>query len=307
MTFNNHQEAEENGHNHTDVKNISSTRLFWVIVLNFGITLAQILGGIISGSLSLISDALHNFTDAISIIISYIAIKLSSKETSLIHTFGLKRAEILAAFINSAVLVGISCYLFVETVKKFISPTHITGSLMLIVAIIGLTGNLISIFLLESHSKQNINIKSAYLHMLADAITSVAVIAGAIGIIFFKIYWIDPLLTILIGLYVLKESYSILKKSTHILMQGTPAEISPEDIKTNIEKLDNVKNVHHIHMWALNEDDIFLEAHVELSDVMLSETCKIKDKIDEIVKEYKIMHTTVQFETDVCCNKNILN
>jgi len=231
----------------------SGRRLFWVILLNIIITVAEILGGIVSGSLSLISDALHNFSDAVSVVISYIAIQLSSKETSIKHTFGLKRAEVLAAFINSSVLVGVSIYLFYHAVIKLITPEVISGNIMLIVATIGLAGNVLSIFLLESGSKDNMNIRSAYLHMLSDAVSSFAVILGAIFIIFFKIYWIDPVLTILIGLYVLKESFEILRRTTHILMEGAPLNISPDDIKVVLEDKFDVKNVHHIHLWTVGE------------------------------------------------------
>lgn len=300
------EHSNEHKHNHVDVNKISATRLFWVIVLNFGITLAEIIGGIVSGSLSLISDALHNFSDAIAIIISYIAVKLSGKKVSPEHTFGLKRSEILAAFINSSVLVGVSCYLFYEAVIKFIQTEEIHGSTMLVVAILGLLGNVLSIFFLGGHSEENMNIKSAYLHMLSDAVSSVAVILGALGIIFFKIYWIDPVLTVIIALYVLRESFKILKRSTHILMQGAPLDISVETIKEELETIEDVDNVHHIHLWALDEKNIFLEAHIELPEMNLSETCPIKTKIDEKLKMFRITHCTIQFETSVCNEKNIL-
>lgn len=301
-----HDHDHDHSHSHVDVTRISATKLFWVIVLNFGITFAEIVGGVISGSLSLVSDALHNFSDAIAVIISYIAVKLSAKKVSIEHTFGFKRSEILAAFINSSVLVGVSCYLFYQAVLKFIQPEEIHGSIMLTVAIVGLLGNVLSMLFLGGHSEENMNIKSAYLHMLSDAVSSVAVILGAIGIIFFKIYWIDPVLTILIGLYVLRESFRILKRSTHILMQGAPLDISVENIKNELENIEKIDNVHHIHLWTLDEKNIFLEAHVELPDMSLSKTCEIKAKIDEKLKIFRITHCTIQFETSVCNEKNTL-
>jgi cobalt-zinc-cadmium efflux system protein len=306
----NHEHGHEcNGHhhhNHIDVSEVSGKKLFWVILLNFGITFAEIIGGIISGSLSLISDALHNFSDAIAVIISYIALKLGQKENSLKHTFGLKRTEILAALLNSAVLVGISVFLFFEAFKKFYYPEPILGSTMLTIAIIGLVGNLLSIYFLEAGSHENMNIKSAYLHMLSDAISSVAVILGALGIIFFKIYWIDPVLTIIIGVYVLIESFKILKKSVHILLEGTPVDISIEEIKNIVEQIDGLKNVHHIHIWSVGEKDIFFEAHAELEDMMLSDAGKIRKKVEEKLLEYGINHVTLQLEVDECVEKGIL-
>jgi len=292
-------------HNH-NLKHISGKKLLFVIILNFGITLAEVIGGILSGSLSLISDALHNFSDGIAVIITYVALKLSEKQTSIKHTFGLKRAEVLAALLNSSVLVGISFFLFYESIKRLLHPEMIIGETMLIVAVIALFGNLLSIYFLEAHADKNINIKAAYLHMLTDAISSFAVLLGAIGIIFFKIYWIDPALTILIGIYVLIESYKILKKSTHILMEGTPLNISVNQVKDLIENVNGVNNAHHIHVWSVGEKDIFLEAHVELDDMLLSKASEIRKNIEEKLHKYGINHITIQLELDECLDKNIL-
>lgn len=301
-----HCEEHDHSHSHNHHNKVSEKKLFWVILLNFGITLVEIVGGLVSGSLSLISDALHNFSDAIAVIISYIAIKLGQRENSLKHTFGLKRAEILAALLNSSVLVGISIYLFYEAINRFYNPEQIAGQMMLIVAIVGLLGNLLSIYFLEAGAHENMNIKSAYLHMLSDAISSVAVILGAIGIIYFEIYWIDPLLTIAIGVYVLYESFKILKKSVHILMEGAPVDISIEEIKEVVESIDGLKNVHHIHIWSVGEKDIFFEAHAELEDMMLSSAGQVRKKVEDKLLEFGINHVTLQIEVDECEEKRIL-
>ena len=305
-----HQCDHNHSHNHHehnhDISELSAKKLFFVIVLNFGITFAEIIGGLISGSLSLLSDALHNFSDAIAVIISYIAIKLGQRKSSFKHTFGLKRAEILAALINSSVLIGVSIFLFVEAYKKFVTPEPITGSVMLIVAFIGLLGNILSIFLLEAGAHDSINIKSAYLHMLSDAVSSVSVILGALGIILFKIYWIDPLLTVLIGLYVLYESFKILKKSVHILMEGAPLHLPVDKVKSDIENINGVKNAHHIHLWSLGEKDVFLEAHVEIDDMTLKSASKIRKEIENHLKNLGITHLTIQLELDECNEKNAL-
>lgn len=304
-----HCEEHDHSHSHNhhiNLNKVSEKKLFWVILLNFGITLVEIVGGLVSGSLSLISDALHNFSDAFAVIISYIAIKLGQRENSLKHTFGLKRAEILAALLNSSVLVGISIYLFYEAINRFYNPEQIAGQMMLIVAIVGLLGNLLSIYFLEAGAHENMNIKSAYLHMLSDAISSVAVILGAIGIIYFEIFWIDPLLTIAIGVYVLYESFKILKKSVHILMEGAPVDISIEEIKEVVESIDGLKNVHHIHIWSVGEKDIFFEAHAELEDMMLSSAGQVRKKVEDKLLEFGINHVTLQIEVDECEEKRIL-
>jgi cobalt-zinc-cadmium efflux system protein len=201
-------------HKHTH----SSTgiRLLITVILNVLITVAEIIGGIISGSLALISDALHNFSDAISVIISYIAIKLKGRDNSPKHTFGFKRAEILAAVINSSVLVAISVYLIYQAVLRFQHPEPIKGVLMTVVASIGLAANIAGTLLLKRDAKTSMNIRSSYFHLLSDAVSSVAVITGGLAIVLWNIYWIDPVLTILISIYITRESYKILFEAMHV-------------------------------------------------------------------------------------------
>ncbi|MHB1686433.1 MAG: cation diffusion facilitator family transporter [Ignavibacteriaceae bacterium] len=180
-------------HDHNHSTELSSGRLLTTMLLNFFIMIIEIIGGMFSGSLSLMSDAFHNFSDGVAIIISYIANRLSRKPNSLKYTFGLKRAEIIAAVINSSVLVIISFFLIKEAFDRLYNPSVISGSLMLIVAAGGLVANVIGTVLLKKGSDKSINLKAAYLHLLSDAISSFAVIIGAVFIIFFKIYWIDSL------------------------------------------------------------------------------------------------------------------
>ncbi len=295
-------------HDHDMKMNNSTTfRMFLTMAMNFIITIAEIIGGIISGSLALISDAMHNLTDGIAIIISYIALKLRKAKTSSRHTFGLKRAEIFAAVINATVLFFVSIFLFYEAIKRFITPHPIEGHLMIIVASIGLVANVTGTLLLHRDSKTNINIKSAYLHLFVDSLSSVTVIIGGILIAVYSIYWIDPLLTILIALYVLKESLVILKESSHILMEGTPHTINPDKIQKDLEKIPEVSGIHHIHIWSIGEKDIHFESHVDVSDMLISETQSIQDKIEQILSDYGITHVTLQFECDICHNKNLIN
>lgn len=280
---------------------ISGNRLLVTMLLNFLITITEVAGGIISGSLSLISDALHNFSDGISIIISYIAIKLRYRENSPRHTFGLKRAEIFAAVINSSLLLMISFYLFYEAVERLIHPQLIRGNLMTIVALIGLGANVIGTLLLQRDAKNSINVKSAYLHLLSDAVSSVGVVLGGLAIYFWKIYWIDPILTILIGLYILKESYKILLQAVHILMEGAPPEIDLNDLQQIVEKIPGVQDIHHIHLWTVGEHDLHLEAHININDMLVSNSDLLREKIEKILeKSFGINHTTLQFECNQC-------
>jgi len=288
------------GHSH-DNADVTGIRLFFVIVLNSLITAAQIAGGLISGSLSLISDALHNFSDVISIIISYAAIKVAHKENDANRTFGYKRATILAALLNSSVLVVISVFLFKEAYTRFFNPQVINGGLVIWVALIALAANGFSVVLLRKNAKGDINLKATYLHMLSDALSSIGVLIGGILIYFFKIYWVDPILTVLIALYVLIESYQIVKKAVQILMQGVPENIDVSAITKELESLDLVEDVHHIHVWSLDENNINFEAHVTINDMLLSETNEINAAIEHTLERYGINHVTIQFECE-CCN-----
>lgn len=289
-------------HNHShNAEGTSEKNLFITMALNFFITVAEITGGFISGSLSLISDALHNFSDGIAIIITYIAMRLSKKPKTFKYTFGLKRAEIIAAIINASTLIIISFFLINEAVERFLNPSPITGSLMLIVATLGLIANVTGTILLKKGSENNLNIRAAYFHLLSDVVSSLAVIIGAVFIIFYNIYWIDPLLTILISVYILKETYKIVKESLEIVMMSSPGGIDLNELKDLVESITGIINVHHIHLWKLIDNDTHFEAHIDVEDMAVSKTIEIQKQIEHnLHHKYEINHTTLQFECGVC-------
>ena len=294
-------------HNHKNSFEINSKRLFLTIALNLFITIAEVIGGIFASSLALISDAMHNFSDAIAVVITYFALRLTKRPKSIKYTFGLKRAEIIAAILNASTLIIISFFLIKEAIERISSPTHISGSLMLIVASFGFFANIIGTLLLKKGSKNNINIKAAYFHLLSDVFSSIAVILGALFIMFFQIYWIDPVLTILISLYILKETYKIVKESIDILMMSNPEEIDLHEIKDIVEKIPGVHNIHHIHLWKMNDVDKHFEAHIEVEDMVISKTTDIQKTIErELQTRYSINHITLQFECGRCEEKKIL-
>lgn len=287
----------------------NGTRLAVVVALNLTITVAEIVGGLISGSLSLLSDALHNFSDAVAVIIAWIAIRLNMRPRSDTYTFGLKRAEVVAAVVNAGVLVAISLYLFVEAWQHFQHPEPIKGMVMTTVAGIGLLANVLGTWLLHRGAKSNMNLRAAYLHLFSDAVSSIGVILGGLAITFFSIYWIDPVLTVLIGLYVLKESLKILWRAMDVFMLAAPSDISLKEVRETMLGVKGVEGVHHIHLWQVSEQDIHLEAHVDVTDQPLSDTTCIRDEIGrELENRFHINHTTLQIEASdsACATENLL-
>ncbi len=287
---------------------VNEKNIFISVILNLTITIAQFIGGFFSNSLALISDAIHNLSDGISLFLSYIALKISKKDANYKKTFGYKRIEIITALFNAITLVVICIYLFKEAIERFYNPEKIDSFIMLIVATIGLFANLISVLLLHKDKNHNLNIKSAYLHLLGDTISSVAVIIGGILIYFFNIYWIDPIITILIGLYIIKEAYSIIIETVNILMQNTPKNININAIKDEIEKLAFVDNIHHVHVWNLNDDVIHFEAHIDIREnITLSKADEYRNIIENILQNNNnINHITLQLEYNCCKNKDTI-
>jgi cobalt-zinc-cadmium efflux system protein len=288
---------------------ISEKKLLITVILNFIITLAEVTGGIISNSLALLSDALHNLGDSVAVLIAYLAYRVSKKDPDKRKTFGYNRIEILAAFINSTFLVAICIFLIYEAIQRIRHPQQIDGLVMLIVACVGFLANIFAVFLLKSDSSKNINVRAAYLHLLGDTLSSAMVIAGGILIYFFNISWLDPIITILISLYIIKESYTLIKDSVNILMQSAPDKLDLEGIKKDIELLPEVLNIHHIHAWNLNEQEIHFEGHIDLNkDLQVSQTDKIRKKIESLLTEkYNIVHFTLQMEFGCCDDTEMIH
>ncbi|MDD5246691.1 MAG: cation diffusion facilitator family transporter [Candidatus Omnitrophica bacterium] len=293
-------------HTHKEVN--KENRLIISAGLNFATTVAQVIGGVLSGSLSLISDALHNLSDTAALLISFFAVRLTKRKNTEAQTFGYKRAEILAALFNACVLVVVSVFLFKEAFLRFMHPRPVNSMLMLSVASLGLIANIVSVLLLKGHAHKDLNIRAAYVHLFSDFLSSIAVIIGACAIFISKAYWIDPALTFLIGIYVLKEGYKIIQESTRILMQYVPKGINLREVQARIEGIDGIKDIHHAHLWAVTEREIHLEAHINLSrDMPVSETCILVKQVEEALKEhFAITHVTLQIEFDSCKGVNLV-
>ncbi|WP_313805863.1 cation diffusion facilitator family transporter [Flavobacterium sp.] len=286
-------------HNHRIHKhNVEGKNLVISILLNVLITLAQVVGGIISGSLALISDALHNFSDVLSLVFSYVAHKLSRRKASISQTFGYKRAELIAAFVNAFTLVLVAIYLIYEAVLRFFEPTEIASGIVIWLALLGIVANGISVLLLKKDADHNLNMKSAYLHLLTDMMASVAVLVGGLLMKFFQIYWIDSVMTLIIAVYLIVVGIDLLIKSTKMLMLFTPEHIDIKEIVREVHKIPGVNKLHHIHVWHLNEEELHLEAHLDCSDdIRMSEFNNLLHLLEEVLYEkFGINHVNIQPE-----------
>lgn len=286
-------------HNHRIQKHeVKGTNLVFSIVLNILVTLAQVVGGVISGSLSLLSDALHNFSDVLSLVFSYVAHKLSRKKASATQTFGYKRAELIAAFANAFTLILVALYLVYEAIMRFSQPVSIDSDLVIWLAVLGIAVNGFSVLLLKKDAQHNLNMKSAYLHLFTDMMASIAVLFGGFMMKFYGIFWIDSVMTLLIAVYLIVVGGKLLIESTKMLMLFTPDYIDVKEVVREVHKIDKVNKLHHIHIWHLNEEELHLEAHLDCTeDLKLSEFNILLEEIEEVLyNKFGINHVNIQPE-----------
>ena len=291
----NHQGHNHSHHHHHHVE---GKNLLYSIVLNIIITVAQVIGGILSGSLALLSDALHNFSDVLSLVFSYVAHKLSRKKASVNQTFGYKRAELIAAFVNAMTLIIVALFLVYEATERFLNPQVIEFGLVIWLSILGIVMNGLSVLLLKKDADKNLNMKSAYLHLFTDMLASVAVLVGGILMKYFQWFWVDSVMTLVIAIYLIIVGFDLLKKSIQMLMLFTPSHININDIINEVHKISGVNKLHHIHVWYLNEEELHLEAHLDCSeDIKMSEFNLLLNKVEEVLFEkFHINHINIQPE-----------
>ncbi|WP_417274128.1 cation diffusion facilitator family transporter [Celeribacter halophilus] len=279
-------------HHHIDPE-AGDARVAGAIAVNLFLTIAQIVGGVISGSMALIADAIHNLSDALSLVIAFGARKIARKPRDGGMTFGYGRAEVVAAMVNYTTLIVISVYLFAEGVSRLFNPPEIAGWTVVIIAVIALSVDLVTALLTYTLSKDSLNIRAAFLHNLADAGTSVAVIFGGVVILLWDWRLIDPLLTIAISLYILWQALRELRPVIRILMLGAPEGTKAGDIAAALEGIEGVENVHHIHLWQIDEHRNSVEAHVVIS----GEAAPVLVEVKALLRDrFAIAHSTLEVE-----------
>ncbi|MEX0845390.1 MAG: cation diffusion facilitator family transporter, partial [Balneolaceae bacterium] len=293
--------SHKHNHHHPDFEDASIWKLWVSIFLNLAITLAEFVGGILSNSLALLSDAVHNLNDTMSLGVTLVAKKISKKGSSSSKTFGYKRAEIIGAFINLITLVIVALFLIKEGFERFLNPQPIDGLTMFWVAIVGLIGNFATAALLWKESKNDINMRSAFIHILSDGLSSVGVIIGGWLILQYQWYIVDTILTVIIGVYILWHSYYMLRETINILMESKPENMDIAELTDAMKGVDKVCGAHHVHVWRLDEHSIMLESHIVIEKEDLKEMESIKTSIKEMLHhKFDIQHSTLEFEFEPC-------
>lgn len=275
--------------------------------LNLLIPVVQVMGGIQARSMALISDAAHNFSDFTAVLIAYVANRIGRKGASAENTFGYRRAEVLAASLNVALLVGAAAFIIYEAIHRLHHPEAVSGRIVVLVAGIGVLGNGLSALLLHRDAAHNLNVRGAFLHMLGDLLTSVAVVLNGIILMFKPWYWLDPLLSVLIAVFILKNCWAILKEATTILMNATPSGLDVSGIKRFLEGIPGISGVHYLHAWNVCPSSVAFSCHVVVPDQRLSQIDDLAERIrHQLLHRFGIDHPVLQFETAPCGEGSML-
>jgi len=311
MTHQNHEEEvhahHEHAHNHDHALGhghaVSGGKRGLLIALSITLLMmvAEIIGGIMSNSLALLSDAGHMFTDTLALALSFFAMKFAELPATDRRTFGFYRLEILAALINGTVLILISLYIIYEAYLRMSDPPEVQGKLMLIIAIIGLVVNIVGALVLVKHHDTNLNIRGAFLHIIGDAVSSVGVIIGGVIIAYTGWYLIDPILSMLIALGIIAGAIGLVTESVNVLLESAPSHLDVSVLAKEIGAIKGVREAYHIHVWTITSGVYALSAHVVIDDQMVSDSRSLLDTIRTLLSDrFKILHSTIQLECERC-------
>jgi len=276
-------------------------KLLIALMITVAIMMAEFVGGLVANSLALLGDAAHMFTDALALLLSILVFRFSDRPPTKRATFGLYRLEIFAAQINGGVLVFLSFYIFYEASRRLIEPEPVKSLLMMAVAGVGLLANIASALILHRSSKENLNVRASFLHIVGDLLSSIGVLVG--GLIIHLTGWliVDPILSFMIGLLILKGAYVVVKETVNILLEAVPRHIDLEALVQEIETIEGVESFHDVHLWTITSGIYALSAHVGIRDQMVSEGVPILERVrDHLSGQYGISHTTLQLECPSC-------
>ncbi|MEX2671471.1 MAG: cation diffusion facilitator family transporter [Phycisphaeraceae bacterium] len=286
--------AHEHAH---ETEQLSDGRLIAAVAVNVLLTVAQIIGGVLSGSLALVADALHNLNDAASLGIALLARRIARKPADRRRTFGYRRAELVGALINLTTLIIVGLYLIYEAVWRFFEPQEIAGWLVVGVAGIALVVDIITAALVYAMSRGSLNVKAAFVHNVADALASVGVIVAGVLIILYQWYWVDLVATLAISGYILWHGALMMRQTIRPLMDSVPLDVNLDDLVAAMEGVERVHSAHHVHVWEIDEHHRALEAHVVLAEADVSRLEQVKRDIKQVLRErFRIGHATLEFD-----------
>lgn len=294
-----HQHTHDHTHVHADPTAANKRTLLIAFSIIAAFMFVEIIGGIITGSLALLADAGHMLSDAISLLIAFFAIRYGSRAARATNTYGFRRIEILAAFLNGVTLIAVAGYIIVEGILRFKSPQTIEASGMLIIASIGLMVNILVAWMMwrSSDVKDNLNMRGAFLHVISDLLGSVAAIIAGLALLFWNVTWVDPLVSILIALLILRSGFQVSKSALHVLMEGTPANMDAEVIAKIILQHPNIQQVHDLHIWSITSGQNMLTCHLVVdAQLKIAETQEIVQELNNTLAQHQIQHCTFQFE-----------
>ncbi len=287
---------DHHGHSHID-PNAGDARIGWAIVANMALTVAQIVGGVLSGSLALIADALHNFSDAIALILAFAARKISRRPADERMSFGYGRVEVVAALINYTTLIVLSVYLIYEGVMRFANPEPINGWMVVWIATIALVIDVVTALLTYSMAKESMNIRAAFIHNLADALGSVAVIVAGTLVILYGWLWVDPVVTLMIAFYILWHVKSEFISVVRVLMLGAPEGMDTQEVIAAVRAVAGVSDLHHMHLWQMQEHAAAMQAHIVIDAGAWGNADAIKAQIKaQLADQFGIKHSTLEME-----------
>jgi cobalt-zinc-cadmium efflux system protein len=296
-----HAHQHHGPHAHHAHSHAVSRKLTIATIANLVIVASELGIGLWADSLSLVGDALHNLTDAVALLLALAAVQLARRPATQKKSFGYQRAGILAAFINGALLLAFTAWIFVEAFQRLREPHPVHTVAMLITATIALIVNTATAVSLHSESRDDVNIRSAVIHMIGDALSSAGIIVAALLIRFTGAMEWDAIISMIIGVLILWSAYGILKETVNLLLEGTPSGIDPHAVTASLGSVDGVLGVHHVHIWALGPSSPALSAHLMVGDIPLSSTSRVLDEVKAMLEhDYRIAHTTIQFEFALC-------
>jgi len=294
----------QSNHTHfSDLAGRTTHRLMLSLALTAIFVLVEITAGVISNSLTLLTDAAHNFTDVIALGLSWYALKIASKPANAGQTFGYHRVGILVALVNSTTLILISLGIFIESYHRFMSPPIVDSTILIGVGAAAFFINLATAWLVKHGSEHDLNLRSAFLHLMGDVLSTLGAVTAGVLILLTKWNWLDPLASILIAFFILGNAWSILRQAIHILLESTPKNLDVDNLLNHLRQIDGVIDVHDLHVWSINENLRMLSAHVVTDDIPVSSELVIQNNINELLAhEFNIQHATLQMECEGCGN-----